>query len=116
MQVREALRRIYRGQTRIDFIGRRKLWFAISFALLAASLLLIPLRPASSSCAPPLPSYFGGLSCGIEFKGGVSIQAPISPDSPLADESELGIIDRVRAALVPLGAGDAQDQVASDGD
>ena len=116
MQVRETLRRIYRGQTRIDFIGRRKLWFAISFALLAASLLLIPLRPASSSCAPPLPSYFGGLSCGIEFKGGVSIQAPISPDSPLADESELGIIDRVRAALVPLGAGDAQVQVASDGD
>ncbi len=110
-----TLRRLYRGETTIDFIGRRKLWFAISGAIVVACLLALPLRPAPSPCAPPFPSFLGGLNCGIEFKGGVSIQAPIVDDSELADLSELEIIDRVRTTLAPLGAEDAQVQVATEG-
>lgn len=108
--------RMYRGETSIDFIGKRKIWFALSGGLILASLLVLPLRPAESSCSPPLPGFFAGLSCGIEFKGGVSIQAPIKPDSELADLSELEIVTEVRARVEDAGAEDAQVQVATDDD
>lgn len=107
-------RRLARGETHIDFIGKRKIWFTLSAIVLLGTLLALPLWPAESSCSPPLPSFLGGLSCGIEFKGGISIEAPIEADSDLADLDELGVIAEVRDALEPLGAGDAQIQVASD--
>ena len=109
-----VLSRMFRGETKVDFIGKRKLWFAISAVLLLISLLALPLRPAESSCTPPLPSFFKGLNCGIEFKGGIEIQAPIESDSDLADLSDLDVIARIKEALVPLGAGDAQIQIATD--
>lgn len=104
---------MYRGETKIDFIGKRHIWFALSGTLIVASLLILPLRPAESSCSPPLPGYFAGLSCGIEFKGGVSIQAPIADDSELADLSELDIVAAVRDHVEEAGAEDAQVQVAT---
>ena len=110
------IRRLSHGDAHIDFIGKRKIWFTLSGILLLITLLALPLWPAESSCSPPLPSFFGGLNCGIEFKGGLSIQAPIGEDSELADLSELDVISEVRAALEPLGAGDAQIQVATEGD
>ena len=47
--------RLYHGETSFDIIGRRRLWFAISAALVAISLvsLIVP-----------------GLNFGIDFKGG----------------------------------------------
>ncbi len=107
------LGRLYRGESNIDFIGKRKIWFALSAVVILACLLIMPLRPAPSPCAPPLPSYFKGLNCGIEFKGGISVQAPIAPGSELADLSELDVINRVEEALVPVGVSDAQIQVAT---
>jgi preprotein translocase subunit SecF len=59
-----------------------------------------------------MPSVLKGLSCGIEFKGGISIQAPIEDSSELAELDDLAVIDEVRQALEPLGAGDAQIQLA----
>ena len=106
------LQRIYRGETDIDFIGKRKIWFALSGAVVLICMALIAFRPAESSCAPPLPSAFKGLSCGIEFKGGVAIQAPIDETGPLADLDDLEVISEVRDALAPLGADDAQIQIA----
>jgi preprotein translocase subunit SecF len=106
------LQRIYRGETNIDFIGKRKLWFSLSGAVVLICMALIAFRPAESSCAPPLPSAFKGLSCGIEFKGGVAIQAPIADDGPIADLDDLEVIAEVRDALAPLGADDAQIQIA----
>ena len=107
-------RRLARGDTHIDFIGKRKIWFSLSAIVLLGTLLALPLWPAQSSCSPPLPSFFGGLNCGIEFKGGIAIEAPIAEDSGLADLDELEVISEVRDALEPLGAEDAQIQVASD--
>lgn len=107
-----GLKRIYRGETNIDFIGKRKIWFALSAAIVLFSLAMIAFRPAESSCSPPLPSAFQGLSCGIEFKGGISIQAPIDDSSDLAELDDLAVIAEVREALEPLGAGDAQIQLA----
>jgi preprotein translocase subunit SecF len=51
-----ALRRLYRGETRFDFVGRRRTWFSISTVVIVAGIISIILR--------------GGLNLGIEFKGG----------------------------------------------
>ncbi len=56
--------RIYRGETRFDFVGRRKIWFGISTLIIVLGIVSIVLR--------------GGLNLGIEFKGGTewTISAP----------------------------------------
>jgi preprotein translocase subunit SecF len=58
-----AFVRMYRGQTSFDFVGRRRIWFAISAAIIVAGLISIAVQ---------------GLNLGIEFKGGTSwtIAAP----------------------------------------
>jgi preprotein translocase subunit SecF len=107
------LGRLYHGETTVDFVGKRNIWFALSGLLLIVSLLAMPLRPANSSCSPPLPSYFKGLNCGIEFKGGISVEAPIKDTSDLANLDDLAVIQRIRDELAPFGASDAQVQVAT---
>jgi preprotein translocase subunit SecF len=53
--------RLYRGQTAIDFAGRRKVGFAISAALIIITLLSLWTRQ---------------LNLGIDFEGGVSWDVP----------------------------------------
>jgi len=62
MSLRETGTRLYNGETEIDFIGRWKRWFAISGVVILIGLLGLLVR---------------GLNLGIDFKGGVSWQAPI---------------------------------------
>jgi preprotein translocase subunit SecF len=57
---------------------------------------------------------FNGLDYGIEFRGGVQIQAPVPASGPLADASEAEIAAALRDALGPLGATDAQVQVTEE--
>ena len=47
--------RLYHGETSYDIVGRRRLWFTISAALVAISLISL---------------VFPGLNFGIDFKGG----------------------------------------------
>jgi preprotein translocase subunit SecF len=58
------LQRLYRGETRFDFVGRRKAWFTLSTLIVVAGVISIILR--------------GGLNLGIEFKGGTewTVKAP----------------------------------------
>jgi len=49
--------RLYRGETSIDFIGRRRRWYSISALFILASIGALSLQ---------------GLHLGIEFKGGSS--------------------------------------------
>jgi preprotein translocase subunit SecF len=51
-----TLVRLYRGETRFDFVGRRRAWFTLSTLIIVAGVISIILR--------------GGLNLGIEFKGG----------------------------------------------
>ena len=56
-------RRLYRGQTSFDFVGRRKWWFTLSAVIIVAGLLSLGIR---------------GFNLGIEFKGGTSWQVQVS--------------------------------------
>jgi preprotein translocase subunit SecF len=53
--------RLYHGETNIDFVGRRKLWFTISLIAVAISLVSLATR---------------GLELGIDFKGGAVWEVP----------------------------------------
>ncbi|MDQ3916444.1 MAG: protein translocase subunit SecF [Actinomycetota bacterium] len=98
-----ALGRVYRGETRVDFIGKRNLWFAISGVVIAICLGSLIVR---------------GFDYGIEFEGGVAVQAPVDPDGPAGDLENTAVIAEVRDALEEFGASDAQIQVeeSTDGD
>lgn len=49
--------RLYRGDTSIDFVGKRKIWYSFSGLLILASAVTL---------------FTQGLHLGIEFKGGSS--------------------------------------------
>jgi len=57
-----AASRLYRGQTQFDFVGRRRIWFGISTAIIVLGIIAIGIR---------------GLNLGIEFKGGSSWEVGI---------------------------------------
>ena len=107
------LRELYRGESHIDFIGKRRLWFSLSLLVVLACLGAMAFRTADPSCSPPLPGFLKGLACGIEFKGGLQITASVPDDGPLGDAEDLDVIAEVREALEPVGAADAQIQVAA---
>jgi preprotein translocase subunit SecF len=54
-----VFRQLYRGETRIDFIGTRKRWYLASLVLIALCVLSI---------------VFRGFNVGIDFKGGTQFQ------------------------------------------
>jgi preprotein translocase subunit SecF len=105
-------RKLYYGETNIDFLGKRRLWFAISGTVVLASVLLLLFRPSESPCSDVLK----GLNCGIEFKGGVSVTAEVPDDGPLADASDQEVISEVSAAAAAEGATEARVQVATNAD
>jgi preprotein translocase subunit SecF len=53
--------RVYRGETKFDFVGRRRWWFAISGLIIVAGLVSFGVK---------------GFNWGIDFKGGTSWQIP----------------------------------------
>ncbi|GAB7145582.1 protein translocase subunit SecF [Mycobacterium riyadhense] len=55
------LSRLYTGTGAFEVVGRRKLWFGISGAIIAIAILSIVIR---------------GFSFGIDFKGGTTVQFP----------------------------------------
>ena len=71
--------RLYRGETSIDFIGKRRRWYSISAFFILASIAAL---------------YFQGLHLGIEFKGGSSFtvtKAQASIQDARAAVSTVGI-------------------------
>ncbi len=81
-----VLRRLYRGETKFDFVGRRRWWYLISGLVIIAGLVSLGVR---------------GLNFGIDFRGGTSweVQAP-------------GIsAAKARSVLTPIGLGGSTIQV-----
>ncbi len=58
--------RLYRGETKIEFIGTRKRWYLASAILVAICALSIGIR---------------GFNYGVEFAGGTQFQIPVSSTS-----------------------------------
>jgi preprotein translocase subunit SecF len=96
MAERGLIGRLYHGETRVDFIGKRRIWYAISALVILASIVSLATK---------------GLNYGIEFKGGVSITAPVSSTGPLGDADDQTVIEDVRSALGDLGIEESQVQV-----
>ncbi|MDQ3645334.1 MAG: protein translocase subunit SecF [Actinomycetota bacterium] len=96
------LHRLYQGETKIDFLGKKKIWFGISAVLLLLSIGSLATKK---------------LNFGIEFQGGVSIQAPIPEDGPLGDASGPEVTAAISDAFEKFEAS-AQIQVRTgdDGD
>jgi len=75
----EVGNRLYTGETSVDFVGKRKLWYVVSLIIIAISAF----------------GLFGrGLNLGIEFKGGAKFNVP----STISVEDARNI---VKAAGVP---------------
>src|SRR5437879_5115365 len=85
MTIREGASRLYNGETEINFIGRWKLWFLISGAVIVIGLAGLGFR---------------GLNLGIDFKGGVSWEAPAGH----------GSVSGVRSAVTSAGLVDPNVQ------
>ena len=84
--------KITRGETDFDFVGLRRRWLILSSILVAGSVLsLLVLQ----------------LNLGLEFVGGVSVQA---------DNPERAEVSEIRQELSPLGLGDARIQLLNDGE
>ena len=75
----------------MDFIGKRKLWYAISLVILLAGLVSL---------------IFQGLNLGIDFTGGTNLQ--------LKFENKLDVA-QVRSAFTEVGITSAQIQELDDG-
>ena len=75
----------------MDFIGKRKLWYAISLVILLAGLVSL---------------VFQGLNLGIDFTGGTSLQ--------LKFENKFDVA-QVRSAFTEAGITSAQIQELEDG-
>jgi len=54
-----VLKKLYRGEMHIDFVGNRRRWFTLSAVIIAVALLALLLR---------------GFTLGVEFEGGVSLR------------------------------------------
>jgi len=79
MNFNEVGNRLYTGETSVDFVGKRKLWYVVSLIIIAISAL----------------GLFGrGLNLGIEFEGGAKFNVP----STISVEEARNI---VKAAGVP---------------
>ena len=84
----------FRGQRipHFNIIGRRKMWFAISGALVVISIIGL---------------FYPGLKLSIDFEGGASLQSP-NPGGATVEE--------LRAVMGTYGRGDAEVQVVAGGE
>jgi preprotein translocase subunit SecF len=80
--------RLYTGDVSIDFVGRRRTWYAISAAIVIVAALTLGLR---------------GLNMGIEFKGGVEYAVQIAPTQ--------SNVQALRSAVVGTGLDAASDPI-----
>jgi preprotein translocase subunit SecF len=84
-------RKLYRGETRIDFIGQRRKWYAASAVIILLCLAAM---------------IFRGFNWGIDFKGGDQFQIPYRSGTTLS---------QVRAAVESTGVTVSSSQVAGTG-
>ncbi len=86
-----VLSRMYRGETRFDFVGASRRTLVVSLVLVVASILIMVVRPFNLS---------------IDFTGGVIVSI----------ENEANVsVEEIRAELRSIGYADARVQVTGEG-
>ncbi|WP_300265800.1 protein translocase subunit SecF [Microbacterium sp.] len=90
---------LYTGKTSFPFVGKRRLWFIIAIALVAASALVPLLRPVQFS---------------IEFTGGsqFTVVAPESTDQALATDAVQGVVPEAAAKVAIVNGTDVRVQTS----
>ena len=82
--------RLYRGETGIDFVGRRRTWFIVSGVLVLISLAALGFR---------------GLNLGIEFQGGAVFSVPSATCSIESARDVASEATGAEAIVTETGAG-----------
>ncbi|MBW8750071.1 MAG: protein translocase subunit SecF [Propionibacteriales bacterium] len=84
---------LYEGDVSIDFVGKRRLWYAISglIVIVAASGL-----------------FFKGLNLGIEFQGGVEYVVKVQPNQVTQANA-----DKIREAVAGTGIPEAASPIVN---
>ncbi len=82
-------RKLYHGETRIDFVRRKKIWFAISLVVIFAGLISLSTR---------------GLDLGIDFAGGTAWQVRTSTVTPAEARTAIGPLGYGGATITVLGS------------
>ncbi len=70
--------RLYRGEVSINFVGRQRLWYAISGLILVISIVALLVR---------------GLDFSVEFKGGAVFTFPASSSSISLSQVQIAVDD-----------------------
>lgn len=90
MNVRVGLGRLYRGETTVDYYSKRRPAFLVSCGFVFVSVLVL---------------WLGGLNLGIDFRGGVAWEAPVTPTlntDAVREVLETNGIDTANAKLQTL--------------
>ncbi len=86
--------KLRRSETEIDFVGLRRRWFTISAVIITLSILSFAVR--------------GGFNLGIEFEGGLALQAPNPAGADVGTvRSTLSEIGVEGATIQELGNGES---------
>ena len=88
---------LYDGSVSIDFVGKRKLWYAISVVVIGVAFLGL---------------FWKGLNLGIEFEGGVEYRVTV-PAERLSDELAIEVREAVAATAEEEGIDAASNPVAN---
>jgi preprotein translocase subunit SecF len=95
-----AFVRVYRGETKFDFVGRRRWWYALSGLIIVAGVVSFGFR---------------GFNWGIDFKGGTSWEVPAHGASVSEVQNAVGSAGIPGATVQILGHGSsATVQVQAD--
>ena len=96
MNLIAGFRRLYRGETTVDYYGKRKPAFIVSGAFLVATIIAL---------------LVGGLNLGIDFRGGVAWEAPATATldtDAVREVLEANGIDTSNAKLQVLQGADGE--------
>ena len=81
--------RLYSGESSINFVGRRKMWYLISAVILIVAIAALLVR---------------GLNLGIEFRGGAEFRIPsptCSVEQARSTASEVNKGDKIGPKILP---------------
>jgi preprotein translocase subunit SecF len=95
---RDLGNRLYTGESSLNIVGRRKLWYAVAAVVVILTIVFPTLR--------------GGFNLGIEFRGGSEFRLTNSQELPqsLAVEAVQSVVPEVQVVVTQVGLSDLRIQ------